>query len=378
VAPEVVRSRLAVPFVDLTPMNDAVRQAVLEGFQRTIQSGAFTNGAEVAEFEAAFADYCGSRHCVGVASGLDALRLALLAARIEPGDEVILPALTFAATAEAVVQAGGTPVLVDVCESDYNIDPDSAASAVTPATTVLLPVHLFGQVADLDALLETAARHGLFILEDACQAHGATRAGRRAGAAGHAGAFSFYPAKNLGAFGDAGAVVTDDEGHALRIRALREHGQVRKYEHELAGYTSRLDTLQAIVLRRKLPLLDGWNEERRAIASVYSEALQGVGDLRLPPVPRGSDPVWHLYVVRTAAPHELATFLAERGIGTARHYPQPLHLAQAFAPLGYAEGSFPVAEAIARECVSLPIFPGMTDAQIGLVIAGVEAYFNRG
>jgi dTDP-4-amino-4,6-dideoxygalactose transaminase len=375
---DVVQSPLTVPFVDLSPMNAAVGQAVLEGFEQTIRSGDFTNGSEVGEFEAAFADYCGSRHCVGVASGLDGLRLALLSAGIEPGDEVILPALTFAATAEAVVQAGGTPVLVDVSESDYTIDPDAATSAVTPATRWLLPVHLFGQLADLEALLATAERHALCILEDACQAHGATRAGRRAGATGHAGAFSFYPTKNLGAFGDAGAVVTDEEEHARRIRALREHGQVRKYEHELAGYTSRLDTLQAIVLLHKLPLLERWNEERRAIARKYDEALADVGDLWLPPVPHDSEPVWHLYVVRTAAPDELAAFLAERGVATGRHYPQPIHLAPAFAELGYPEGSFPVAEAIARECLSLPVFPGMSEGQIGSVVAGVDAYFHDG
>jgi dTDP-4-amino-4,6-dideoxygalactose transaminase len=378
VAPGVLRSQLTVPFVDLTPTNDAVCRAVLDRFERTISSGSFTNGPEVEEFETEFASYCGTRRCIGVGSGLDALRLPLIAAGLEPGNEVILPALTFAATAEAVVQAGGTPVFVDVAETDYNMDPEAAVSALTPKTTSLLPVHLFGQLADLDALLETAKRNDLFLWEDACQAHGAMRAGHRAGSTGNAGAFSFYPAKNLGAFGDGGAVVTADHELALRVRALREHGQVRKYEHELSGYTSRLDTLQAIVLLHKLPLLDGWNEERRAIARVYNEALAGVGDLRLPPVPLESEPVWHLYVIRSAAPDDLAAFLARRGIGTARHYPQPLHLAPAFAHLGYAEGSFPVAEAVARECVSLPIYPGMSGDQIAAVVDGVEAYFNSG
>jgi len=375
---ELLRSRTTVPFLDLAPSNEPLRELILEAFERTISSGAFTNGPELGEFEAAFADYCSSPYCVGVASGLDALRLALLAKGLKAGSEVIVPALTFAATVEAVLQAGGSPVLADVAESDYNLDPSAAEAAVTARTELLLTVHLFGQLADMMSLGRIADAHGLWILEDACQAHGAAREGRRAGTTGLASAFSFYPAKNLGAFGDAGALVTTDPSQAEHVQALREHGQVRKYEHEFEGYTARLDTLQAIVLLHKLPLLDTWNNQRRAAARFYNDRLADVGDLRLPPVPEGSDPVWHLYVVRTAEPERLAQYLAERGIGTGRHYPQPIHLAPAFARLGYTEGSFPVAEALARECLSLPIFPGMTEEQLATVVEAIEGYFDGG
>ena len=296
------RAATRVPFLDLGPSHDGLVTALLEDFARLIESGAFTNGPAVAEFEEAFAAYCGSAHCVGLASGLDALRLALIALELEPGDEVIVPADTFVATLEAVTQAGGTPVLADVSESDYNLDPEAAEAAVGPRTRALLPVHLYGQLADLERLAALAERHGLAVVEDACQAHGARRDGHGAGATGLAGAFSFYPAKNLGAMGDAGALVTSDAELAAHARMLREHGQTRKYRHEAEGWTARLDTIQALVLLRKLPLLDGWNEERRAAAAFYSEALAGVGDLRLPPVAAGSEPVWHLYVVRTARP----------------------------------------------------------------------------
>jgi dTDP-4-amino-4,6-dideoxygalactose transaminase len=375
---QLLRPQTTVPFLDLAPSNEPVRAPILEAFQRAIRAGTFTNGPEVHDFETAFRDYCGPRHCIGVASGLDALRLGLIAGGLEAGAEVIVPAFTFAATVEAVVQAGGTPVLVDAMESDCNLDPAEAEAAITTRTVALLPVHLFGQLADMVSLERIADAHGLWMLEDACQAHGAARDGYRAGSAGLAGAFSFYPAKNLGAFGDAGALVTSDASLAEQVRALREHGQVRKYEHEFGGYTARLDTLQAIVLLHKLPLLDGWNDERRTVARFYNEGLADVGDLRLPPVPDGSEPVWHLYVVRTAQPERLAEYLAERGIGTGRHYPQPIHLAPAFARLGYEGGSFPVAEALARECLSLPIFPGVTQEQLATVVEGVEGYFNGG
>jgi dTDP-4-amino-4,6-dideoxygalactose transaminase len=369
---------IRVPFVDLGRSHAPVAEAILSEISELVQAGAFTNGPQVATFERAFADYCGTAHCVGLASGLDALRLALIAGGIERGDEVIVPADTFIATYEAVAQAGGVPVPADVSEEDYNLDPAAVEAAITPRTRFLLPVHLYGQVSDMRGLGEIAARHGLFVLEDACQAHGATRDGLRAGAAGHAAAFSFYPSKNLGAFGDAGALVTNDESLAESVRALREHGQRAKYRHDLEGYTARLDTIQAIVLSHKLPLLDGWNEDRRSQARFYSEALDGVGDLTLPRVARESEPVWHLYVVRTAEPPRLAEFLDERGVATGRHYPEPPHLSQAYSHLAYREGSFPVAEALGRECLSLPVFPGMREEQLEAVAAGVEAFFRDG
>jgi len=262
-----------------------------------------------------------------------------------------------------------------VSEQDYNLDPAAVVAALTPRSRFLLPVHLYGQMADVVALEGIARRHGLAIIEDACQAHGARRDGLRAGAVGRAGAFSFYPAKNLGAMGDAGACVTDDGEIAERVRALREHGQRRKYEHDLEGYTARLDSIQALVLLRKLPLLDGWNEERRAAARFYAEALDGVGDLRLPPVPEGSEPVWHLFVVRTADPDRLAEFLRERGIHTGRHYPQPIHLSPAYAHLGNRAGAFPVTEALAAQALSLPLFPGITQAQLVSVAAAIVDCF---
>ena len=367
----------AVPFFDPRPTFKGLEPAILADFAELLESGMFVNGPQVARFEEAFAGYCGVAHCVGVASGLDALRLALLAAGIEPGDEVIAPAHTFVATLEAISQVGGQPVLVDVREADGNIDPAAVESAITPRTRALLPVHLYGQLADMVALRAIAERHGVVVIEDAAQAHGASRDGHRPGSSALAAAFSFYPAKNLGAFGDAGACVTGDERLATRVRSLREHGQPRRYEHEEIGYTARLDTIQAVALAHKLPLLDGWIVERRAIARAYSEALADVGDLRLPSVPEGSDPVWHLYVVRTSQPERLAARLSERGVDTGRHYPHPVHLTGAYAGLGYRQRDFPVAEAIAAEGLSLPIFPGMSEEQVAAVIEAVTAAFER-
>jgi dTDP-4-amino-4,6-dideoxygalactose transaminase len=367
-----------VPFVDLNRLHRTLGAAALEAIANLIETSAFTNGPAVAEFERAFASYCGTHECVGVASGLDGLVLALRAAGVEPGDEVIVPAHTFVATVAAVDQAGGTPVLADIDEFDYGLSAAATESAVTSRTRFLLPVHLYGQMADMTALNALSARHRLSVIEDACQAHGASRDGRRAGATGTAAAFSFYPAKNLGAFGDAGAVVTDDAEVAETIRALREHGQRGKYQHDLEGYTARLDTIQALVLAIKLPLLDEWNEERRTAARYYGEHLAGLGDLVLPHVPEGSNPVWHLYVVRAADPVGLAEWLAERGVATGRHYPEAIHLSRAFEHLGHGVGSFPVAEALAREGLSLPIFPGITEAELSAVVQGIRAFFARG
>lgn len=369
---------LRVPFVDLEPQHAPLREELLAEIGELIDSGQFTNGPQVEELERAFATYCGSTHCVGVASGLDALRLGLLAADVGPGDEVVVPASTFVATLEAVTQTGATPVVADVRADDYGLDPGAGEAAVTPRTRFLLPVHLYGQMADAGGLLAVAARHGLGLLEDACQAHGATRDGLRAGAAGTAAAFSFYPGKNLGAMGDAGALTTSDGELATRVRALREHGQREKYRHERVGYTARLDTIQALVLRRKLERLDGWTAQRRAAAAFYGEALAGAGDLVLPAVPEGSEPVWHLYVVRTADPAALGRFLAERGIASGRHYPEPVHLTEAYASLGHRPGEFPVAEALAREALSLPLFPGIAEAQLAAVAGAVQEFFARG
>jgi dTDP-4-amino-4,6-dideoxygalactose transaminase len=367
-----------VPFLDLAHSNADVADGVIEDLRELLLTSAFTNGPAVRQFEQHFARYCRTVDAIGVASGLDALRLALLGLDLEPGAEVIVPAMTFVATWEAVSQAGGVPIPVDVSEEDYGLNVDAAEAAVGDRTRVLLPVHLYGQMADMKSLLSVAERYDVPVLEDAAQAHGATRAGLRSGEGGRAAAFSFYPGKNLGAIGDAGALVTSDSRLAARIRALREHGQLRKYHHDEIGWTARLDTIQAAALLRKLPFLDSWNEERRTVADIYLDALRGVGDLVLPPVAESSVPVWHLFVVRTADPTGLVEHLKLNGVGAGRHYPEPPHLSHAYADLGFSEGSFPVAEAIARECLSLPIFPGMSESQALQVVESVVSWFDRG
>ncbi len=372
------RSSVDVPFVDLSYPDSAVRGAIAKEHESLVDAGAFVNGPAVERFESEFAAYCGTTFCIGLASGLDALRLALLGLGLEPGAEVMVPAMTFVATFEAVEQAGLVPVPIDVRPDDCGIDPAAVDAAVGPRTAALLPVHLYGQIASMSALLERARSDSIAVLEDACQAHGAVRDGVRAGSFAQAGAFSFYPAKNLGAWGDAGALVTDDGELARVVRALREHGQTRKYHSEFSGYTARLDAMQAVVLSEKLRLLDDCNERRRAAAAAYCDKLAGVGDLTLPTEVEGSHHVWHLFTVRTAEPVALGDHLSSRGISTGRHYPEPPHLSPAFAHLGYREGSFPVAEAIARETLSLPIYPGISDEQVELVASGVKSYFDRG
>ena len=366
----------SVPFVDLRAQTSIIRDQVLADLAEMMESGGFVNGPRVEEFEAAYAASIGRRYCVGVASGLDALRLGLIALGLQPGDEVVVPAMTFVATLEAVVQAGGTPVVVDVDEADANIDVAAAASAICPNTFGLVPVHLYGQMADMRQLRKVAASNELVVLEDACQAHGARRDGLTAGSAGDAAAFSFYPAKNLGAMGDAGAFVTDDEACAETVRGLRQHGERARYHSDLVGYTARLDAFQATVLSRKLPFLAEWNEDRRRAASFYETELTGVGDLRLPVVQPAAEHVWHLYAVRTADPVALAAYLETRGIMTGRHYPQPPHLSAAFEYLGYREGAFPVAEAIARETLSLPLYPCIGDRKLESVVAGIREFFR--
>lgn len=363
-----------VPFLDLAQMHQPLKAELLDDIADLIDSGAFTLGPAVRSFEEAFATYCGAAECIGLASGLDALRLALIAAGIEPGDEVVVPAETFAATFEAVTQAGGTPLVVDVDSHDYCLDVAATEAALTERTRFVMPVHLYGQLSDMRALLALGSRRGLTVIEDACQAHGASRDGYRPGHDATA-AFSFYPGKNLGAFGDAGALTTNDADLAGRVRALREHGQVVKYSHELEGFTARLDSIQALVLGRKLAHLDDWNDQRRAAARYYTSALGGVGDLQLPPVPESSDPVWHLYVIRTADPADLGEFLRSRGVASGRHYPEPPHLSAAYAHLGHSRGAFPVAEAISREGLSLPIFPGITESQLQYVVDATTEYF---
>lgn len=370
--------RVEIPFVDLGPVTQPVKNAVLSDLSALMDRGSFVNGPAVEAFESAFAAACERRQCIGVASGLDALRLALSALEVGPRDEVIVPAMTFAATFEAVDQVGATPVPVDVRADDCCLDPEAVESALTMRTKVLLPVHLYGQMADMRRLTEIAERHRLQILEDAAQAHGASRDGTKAGSGGIAAAFSFYPSKNLGAMGDAGALVVDEPAIADRVRALREHGQTSRYKSKYIGYTARLDAFQAVVLGHKLPLLEKWNEQRREAACWYLEALAGVGDLVLPEAVPGASHVWHVYTIRTSDPEALSTHLAGDGVATGRHYPEPPHLSAAFTSLGCGPGSFPVAEALARETLSLPLFPGITQAQVAQVVSSVEEFFAHG
>jgi dTDP-4-amino-4,6-dideoxygalactose transaminase len=365
-----------VPFVDLGPVSAAVKERVLDRITQTLAKGDFLNGEAVGEFERRFAEFVGRIQCVGVSSGLDALRLSLLASGLAPGEGVIVPAATFAATFEAVLQAGGVPVVVDVSEEDYGLDLRRTEEAAIRGASHMVPVHLYGQMADMRGLTRVAEGYGIKIIEDACQAHGASRDGVRAGRASQAAAFSFYPSKNLGAMGDAGALVTDDQELASRTRALRVHGETSKYHHEYVGYTARLDTIQAIVLLEKLPLLQEWNRQRRAAAHFYSNALSRLDGLCLPPEPEGSESVWHLYVVRVSDPEGLAAFLAERGIQTGRHYPEPVHLSPAYRHLGFAPGDFPVAEALAREGLSLPLYPGISEAQLEHVCRAIADYLG--
>jgi dTDP-4-amino-4,6-dideoxygalactose transaminase len=373
---QALEAEARIPFVDLGPANAAVKARILDRIAQTIDTGDFVNGAAVEQFELAFADRTGRNHCVGLSSGLDALRLSLEATGLERGAGVVVPAATFAATFEAVLQADGLPVVVDVNDDDYTLDAQQTQDAAASASH-LVPVHLYGQMADMRALADVAGTQDVTIVEDACQAHGASRDGIAPGGRARAAVFSFYPSKNLGAMGDAGALVTDDGDLATLVRALRSHGETDKYHHEYIGYTARLDTLQAIVLLEKLPLLEKWNEERQAAAAYYTEALAGLDGLRLPRQAEGSEPVWHLFVVRVSEPKRFAAFLASRGIETGRHYPHPPHLSPAYRDLGFGPGDFPVAEAIAREGVSLPLYPGIGDAQLERICNAVAAYLRE-
>lgn len=360
---------MKVPFLDLRAAYLELKPEIDAAVARVMDSGWYILGPEVEAFEAEWAAYCEARHATGVANGLDALHLALLAMGVGPGDEVIVPSNTYIATWLAVSHCGATPVPVEPVEATYNIDPDRIEAAITPRTKVILPVHLYGQPADLDPILAIARKHGLKVLEDAAQAHGARYKGRRIGAHGDAVAWSFYPGKNLGALGDGGAVTTDDPEIADRIQVLRNYGSRVKYVNEVKGFNSRLDPIQAAVLRVKLRVLDEWNGRRREIAQRYLEGLAGSG-LMLPQVPEWAEPVWHLFVVRHPERDALVKRLNEAGVGTLIHYPVPPRLQGAYAEMGFGVGAFPVAERMAGEVVSLPMGAQMAAEDVG-VICGV-------
>ena len=366
---------MRIAFVDLHAQHQPLRAALDRAIGEVVASGQFILGPQVAAFEQRFAAYCGVRHAIGVGNGMDALRLALMALDVRGGDEVILPANTYVATALAVSAVGAVPVLVDCDPRTYNLDPRGLERAVTPRTRVIMPVHLTGQAVDMDAVMAVAERRGLHVIEDAAQAHGAAWRGRRCGSIGAVGCFSFYPSKNLGAFGDAGLAVTNDDALARRLAQLRNYGQSQKYDHVAAGLNSRLDSLQAAVLAVKLPHLDRWNEARVSRAARYRAALRGVGDLRLQEIAPGATSVYHLFVVETEHRDRLRRHLADAGIDTGVHYPVPIHLQPAYAA-GYRMGQFPHTEALARRSLSLPMFPELRDDQVDAVAAAIRRFFD--
>jgi dTDP-4-amino-4,6-dideoxygalactose transaminase len=364
----------SVPFVDLAAQHAAIGPEAAAATARVLGSGDFILGREVECFEAEFARYCGCQHGIGVDSGTSALELALRAYGIGAGDEVIAPANTFIATALAISSTGATPVLVDVDASTHTIDPARLADAITHRTRAVMPVHLYGQPADMDAISDIARRQQLVVIEDACQAHGARYRERRVGALGHAAAFSFYPSKNLGACGDGGMVVTNDADAARSLRLLRNYGQEKKYYHVVRGYNRRLDTLQAALLRLKLKHLDTWNDDRRRRADLYTRLLR---DVVLTPVPpHYAEPVWHLYVIQAGRRDGLQTYLGERGIATGIHYPTPIHLQPAYRDLGYEKGDFPITEQAAGKVLSLPMYPQLPLAAIEDIANAVREFVS--
>ena len=362
-----------VPFLDLAAAHEELKARIEPAVERVLRSGWYIGGPEVERFESSYAAFCEAQHCVGVGNGLDALFLVLAAMDIGAGDEVIVASNGFIATLLAVSRLGAIPVLVEPDPHTHNLDPARVEAAITARTKVILPTHLYGQPADLDPLLGIARKHGLRLVEDAAQAHGARYKGRRIGAHGDAVTWSFYPTKNLGAMGDGGAVTTNDPKLAARIRQLGNYGSKHRYINEVRGVNSRLDPLQAAILTEKLPFLDEWNERRRAVASTYSSALSGLPALTAPTVPNWAEPVWHLYVVQAPDRDGLPRRLADAGVQTHIHYPVPPHLQQAYEDLDHPEGSFPIAERLAREVLSLPMGPHLSEAQVAQVIQAVRA-----
>jgi dTDP-4-amino-4,6-dideoxygalactose transaminase len=362
---------MKVPFLDLRAHHAPLRAEFLAAIAGVIDTGAFAGGPFVARFEQEFAAYCGTREAVGVGNGTDALWLAFLALGVGPGDEVLTVPMTFMATAEAITYCGAQPVFVDIDDLTYTMDPTRLEAAITPRTKAIIPVHLLGQCADMDPILEIAKRHDIPVVEDACQAHGASYKGRRAGNLGVAGCFSFYPGKNLGAFGEAGAITTNDNALADRIRMFRDHGQARKYHHDVVGWNARMDGIQAAVLQLKLPHLDPNNDLRRAHAAQYAELLADIPGLRTPLESPHGRHVYHVYALRVPDRDRILNDLQQRGIGCGIHYPIPVHLQQAYASLSHARGAFPIAERCAGEFLSLPMFPELTEDQVAAVAQAV-------
>lgn len=363
-----------VPFLDFTGIHNEIRKELDGAYRSVLDSNYFIQGRQCSLFEEEFAAYCGVKHCIGVASGLDAIYLILKAMGITSGDEVILPANTFIATALAVSYTGATPVLVDSNLKDFNIDVNQIEDKITDRTKAIIAVHLQGRPADMDSICEIAKRHSLKVIEDSAQAHGTRYKGKRTGSLSDAAAFSFYPGKNLGALGDGGCVVTNDSELAKKVRALGNYGALEKYHHIYQGNNSRLDELQAAFLRVKLPHLDKWNEERRRIASIYHNEIHNPAICLPPQNSKEYEHIYHVFVVRCSERDSLESYLAKRGIGTVKHYPIPVHRQEAYINLHLPEGSLPVAEEIAHTVLSIPIYYGMTEEQIAYVIDTVNAF----
>jgi dTDP-4-amino-4,6-dideoxygalactose transaminase len=368
---------IKVPYLDLKAQYRSIKPEIDAAIARVLDSAQFVLGAEVAGFEQDFATYCGTTECIALNSGTSALHLALLAAGVGPGDEVITVPFTFVASVAAVVYSGASPVLVDIDPRSFTLDPAAIEAAITPRTKAILPVHLYGQPADMDPIMEIARRHGLVVIEDAAQAHGAKYKGRPVGSIGDMACFSFYPGKNLGAYGEGGAVTTCNAEYARTIRMLRDWGQDRKYHHVLRGFNYRMEGFQGAILRVKLRHLDRWTESRRAIVAKYNELLADSGVERPEEMPWAQH-VYHVYTLRTDDRDGLQQALQSAGIQTGIHYPVPVHLQPAYANLGYARGDFPQSEKAAAEVLSLPLYPEMTDAQVQAVCQVVQAGVHAG
>jgi dTDP-4-amino-4,6-dideoxygalactose transaminase len=369
--------QIKVPFLDLWSQHLPLMSEFNQAIQEVIESSAFAGGRFVNAFEQDFAASCNTPYAIGVGSGTEALWLSLLACGVGSGDEVITVPSTFMATAEAITYCGARPVFVDVDERTYTMDPDALKHALTAKTKAIIPVHLFGQPADMDPILEFGHKHGLHVIEDACQAHGATYKGKRVGTFGDAACFSFYPGKNLGAFGEAGAIVTSNAELNEKLGILRDHGQERKYFHSVIGWNCRMDGIQAAVLRIKLRQLEAGNQRRREHAAHYYSELRGVGAVSLPKQAEYARHVYHIYAIRVSNRDDAMTCLMDQGIVTGIHYPVPVHLQEAYQSLGYGRGAFPIAERCAAEFVSLPMYPELTYSQVEQVIQGVKEAVSR-
>jgi dTDP-4-amino-4,6-dideoxygalactose transaminase len=367
---------MKVPFLDLKAQYLTIRNEVAAALQQVMDKTAFAGGPFVEKFEKEFASFCNTKQAVGVGSGTDALWLAFLGLGIGSGDEVITVPNTFIATAEAISFCGAEPVFVDVDKRTYNLNPDLIEDAITEYTKAIIPVHLYGQTADMDAIMQVAKNNNLFVIEDACQAHGSEYKGKKAGSIGDAGCFSFYPGKNLGAYGEAGAVVTNNEELAKKIARLRDHGQEKKYYHSDIGWNARMDGFQAAILSVKLKYLDKWNESRRKCAGLYRELLEDVKAVSLPYQAEYAKHIYHIYALCLENRDGLKDYLATKDISCGIHYPIPLHLQQAYQKLGYKQGSFPVAEDIAAKQLSLPMFAELTEEQVRRVCEEIKSFIN--